>query len=126
MILVPFFVIFALSECHNPFNTEYSNNGIPHKWNNIRVGDSVESVYRELGSPLHVDINPDGTDAGAANKQRTTQVELASIACVISNPNSVLYLNYSWPDVGSRGYYRYQIEIRRGKVADLSSGELID
>jgi hypothetical protein len=122
------FIVVAgvLAGCGHRFETQYANNRVRDKCGKIMTGDSVESVFRELGQPLFIEINRDRAGYGGWDKERRYDVDLLLVQEFTQQTNVVIYLHYSSPTARATGYSRYQVDVSGGRVIDVSAGVLVD
>jgi len=108
----PFVLLIGCSEA----NTEYARPEVTKRFELIQVGDSVEKVYRTIGPPLFIDLNPDQSGNGAYRQESLKHTDLKTVVRFSTETNKELYLTYSQPKKMGKNYVLYAVDIREGKV----------
>jgi hypothetical protein len=119
-------VLWVLTGCGRQFETQYANKLVKDQCPKVAMGDSIESVYRDVGQPLFIELNHDRVGDGGWRKERSYKVDLASVQVFSKDTNVAVYLHYSSPAAGARGYMRYEVDVSGGKVINVNAGVLVD
>ena len=97
-------------------NTQYSRPDLKNTFGLIQIGESVENVYKIIGPPLFVRINPDRFGDGAYRQTYVEDTTVAAVAALAANTNYELYLSYTYPKRAGKDYLQYFVHVRDGKV----------
>ena len=115
----PFLVFVMWCGCSPvaDWNTQYSQPNLKKHFSEVKVGDSIENVYRTIGPPLWVHINHDVQGSGAYKQETSFDVSISTLMTIATNANKELLMVYSQPKKAGKDYLYFYVQIHYGKVS---------
>ena len=100
-------------------NTVYASPSVKLEFRKVQVGTAVSDLYRLLGPPLVISINPDKSGTGAYRQTIDHDTRFEHVHALLRDEILEVYLYYSLPKNFAHEYYMYRIDASGGKVVQL-------
>ncbi len=98
-------------------NTLYAGLTVKREFRNLKIGTPLDEVYRLIGPPLVVSVNPDRTGNGAYRQAYDPDTSFAHVKRLLEDAKVELYMHYSLPkSKGTGDYYMYRIDLHGERV----------